>query len=90
MNPMITVAFGGLAVLAASTAFGQERSSSAVDTGYVFGAGPVADGFARDESQSPPLFTIGGVGVRVWAPMEPHYNGEANRDPAAESLWGPG
>ena len=90
MNPMITVAFGGLAVLAASTAYGQERNSSSIDTGYVFGAGPAADGSARNEPGSPPLFTIGGVDVRVWAPVEPHYNGEANRDPTEESLWGPG
>jgi hypothetical protein len=88
MSPMITVAFGGLAVLAASTVHAQERNSSAAGTGYVFGAGPVADGSARDESRSPPVFTIGGLDVHVWAPVEPHYNGEANRDPTAESLWG--
>jgi hypothetical protein len=90
MNPMITAAFGGFVVLAASTAYGQERSSPAVDTDDVFGAGVVANGSLRDEPGSSPLFTIGGMGVRVWAPVEPHYNGEANRDPTAESLWGPG
>jgi hypothetical protein len=90
MNRIIAVAFGGLAVVAASMAHGQERSSLAPDAGYVFGVGLTADGSARDEPRSAPLFTIGSLPVRVWAPVEPHYNGDANRDPAAESLWGPG
>ena len=90
MNRIIAVAFGGLAVVAASTAHGQERSSLTPDAGYVFGVGPAADGSGRDEPRSPPLFTLGGVDVRVWAPVEPHYSGDANRDPAAEPLWGAG
>jgi hypothetical protein len=89
MNRTIAVAFGGFAVLAASTAYGQERSSPIIEAGHVFGAAPSADDFARGEPRSS-LFTIGGLNVRVWAPVEPHYNGEANRDPAAESLWSAG
>ena len=89
MNRTIAVAFGGFAVIAASAAYGQERSSPAIDASQVFGARPSADGSTRDEPRSP-LFTIGGLDVRVWTPVEPHYNGEANRDPAAESLWGAG
>jgi hypothetical protein len=90
MHRIIAIAFGGVAVVAASTALGQERSSPAADTSNVFGVGPAADGSARDEPRSRPLFTLGGLDVRVWAPVEPHYNGDANRDPAAESLWGAG
>jgi hypothetical protein len=87
MHPIMAVAFGGLAVMAASTANGQERSSPMPDTGHAFGIGSAADGAAQDQPQSRPLFTVGGLDVRVWAPVEPHYNGDANRDPAAESLW---
>jgi hypothetical protein len=87
MNPIMAVAFGGLAVLAASNASGQERGSPIPDTGQAYGIGSAADGAARDEPRSRPLFTVGGLDVRVWAPVEPHYNGDANRDPAAESLW---
>jgi hypothetical protein len=89
MNPMIAVAFGGFALLAAATAHGQEQNTPALDPGYVYGAGAAAEGSTRDEPRSPPLFTIGGLDVRVWAPVQPHYNGENNRDPAAEALWGP-
>jgi hypothetical protein len=53
---------------------------------------------ARDQSKSVsvdalrtrPLFTIGGVGVHVWAPVPPPYNAEANGDLAARYLWGAG
>jgi hypothetical protein len=60
--------------------------SLAADTGHVFGIGPSA----QDEPQSSTLFTIGGLDLHIWAPVEPHYNGEANRDPAGEPLWTPG
>ena len=73
--------------MAASTAHGQERSSLTSDKGYPFGVGSAADGSARDEPRSPPLFTLGGLKVRVWAPVEPSYNGDADHDPAGEVLW---
>jgi len=86
MNRTIAVVFGGLAALAASAAYGQERHSSVADASYVSGIGPAADGSAQDEPRSPPLFAIGGLDVRLWAPVQPYYNGEANRDPAEEPL----
>ena len=90
MNRTIAIALVGFAVVAASTAYGQEEPGSPiVGESHVFGAGLSGDGSALDQSPSP-LLTIGGLDVRVWAPMEPHYNGEANRDPAAEPLWGAG
>jgi hypothetical protein len=87
MKRTIAVAFVGFAVVAATTAYGQEPGSPIVDESHVFGTGLSADGSAMDQPPSP-LLTIGGLDVRVWAPMEPHYNGEANRDSAAEPLWG--
>ena len=90
MNRVLAVAFGGLVMLAAVTAYGQEPNSPAAAPGYVFGIGHGADGSAQDQPQSPPLFTIGGLDGRIWAPVEPHYNGTANRDPAAEPFWNGG
>ena len=90
MNREIAIAFGAFVALAAAAAHGQEPSPPDVDSGYVFGRGSAVDGSARGGAQSPALFTIGGMNVRVWAPMEPHYNTEADRDPAAEPLWGAG
>ena len=40
--------------------------------------------------EMPPLFTIGRVEVRVWAPVPPPYNVEANGDLATRYLWGMG
>jgi hypothetical protein len=90
MHPIMAVVFGGLAVVVVSTANGQERRSPMPGTGHAFGIGSAADGAAQDEPQSCALFTVGNLDVHVWAPVEPHYNGEADRDPAAESLWARG
>jgi len=90
MNRNLAVAFGGLVILAAAAAYGQEPNSPAADTSNVFGAGSAADGSAWEEPQSPTLFTIGGLDVHIWTPVEPHYNGEADRDPAGEPFWNAG
>jgi hypothetical protein len=90
MHPIMAVAFGGLAAIVASTANAQEPSSPILDTGHAIGIGSAADNAAPDQPPSRPLFTVGNLDVRIWAPMEPHYNGDANRDAAAESLWAPG
>jgi hypothetical protein len=37
-----------------------------------------------------PLFTIGRVEVRAWAPVAPPHNTEANEDPTARTIWGAG
>jgi hypothetical protein len=36
----------------------------------------------------PPSRSIGGVGIRVWTPVAPPYNAEANGDLAARNIWG--
>jgi hypothetical protein len=87
MNQIIAAVFGGLAVMAVSTAYGQEPSTLSPGKGYMFGIGPAEDGPAPRKPQPTPLFTFGGLNVGVWAPMEPHYNAGANRDPAGESFW---
>jgi hypothetical protein len=53
---------------------------------------------AQDQSHSvaagalptPPLFTIGRVETRVWAPVAPPHNTEANEDPTARTISGAG
>ncbi len=40
--------------------------------------------------QTPKLFTIGRVGVRVWAPVPPAYSAEANGDVAGRNFLGRG
>jgi hypothetical protein len=34
-----------------------------------------------------PLFTIAGFDGRLWAPIEPHYDANNNRNLAANPLW---
>jgi hypothetical protein len=84
MNQLISIAIGGLAIVAASTAHSQDLRPLAPDSGYMFGTGPDA---VPDEPRTSPLFNFGGLDFRVWAPVEPHYNTDANRDPASDPLW---
>jgi hypothetical protein len=35
-----------------------------------------------------PLFTVGGFGVYLWAPVAPPYDASNNRNFAANSVWG--
>jgi hypothetical protein len=90
MNRILTLAFGGIALVAASTAYGQEPGSQIPNAGYMFGLGPDVNGSGQSEQRSLPLFTLGELDIHVWAPMQPHYNANANRDPAAEPFWNGG
>ena len=47
----------------------------------------VPAGTEKSVSEFTPLFMIGRVPVYLWAPVEPPYNPNANRDPAADPLW---
>ena len=60
MNQLISIAIGGLAVVAASTAHGQDLGTLTPDTGYMFDAGPAAGGPTPDEPRMSPRSTFGG------------------------------
>ena len=51
-----------------------------------------APSFENQESreQSRPLFTIGGLEVHVWAPLEAPYNAKMNRSGVEDPLWSQG
>ena len=38
--------------------------------------------------ESRPLFSIGKLEVHIWAPMEPYYDANMNRNAAANPIWG--
>ena len=90
MNRIIAVVFGVLAVAGATAAYGQERNPQMPSASDIIG--PVSGGIEseRSDRQSLPLFTFGGLEVRVWAPVEPHYSSEANRNLADQPFWGAG
>jgi hypothetical protein len=54
----------------------------------VMSSAPIAS--ARSGLQSTPMFTFGRGGVRVWTPVAPPYNAQANGDLAARDIWGAG
>jgi hypothetical protein len=87
MNQITAMAIGGLAMVAASAAHGQERNTPVADANSAFGIGQDAVGSPPAEPRSSPLFTFGGLNIRVWAPVEPHYSADANRNLAGEPLW---
>jgi hypothetical protein len=47
----------------------------------------IAPGTEQSVPEPRTLFTIGGVGVGVRAPVEPVYNARSNRNLAANPLW---
>jgi hypothetical protein len=40
-----------------------------------------------NEPASHPLFTIAGIPAYVWAPVEPHYDANNDRNLAADPFW---
>lgn len=74
-------------MMAASAALAQERSASPPDASYMFRIAPDAAGLGPLEPLAFSPFDFDGLHVGVWAPVEPHYDVNENRDPAGESFW---
>lgn len=80
-------------VLAAMALIGISCADArASDNGVPTGTDSVSVGALQTPPlhKTPPLRTIGGVEFRVWAPVAPPYNAEANGDLAATNIWGAG
>ena len=90
MNRSVAVVFGVVVVAGLPTANGQEPNSQPPSVDQVTTAGQTGFVSGRGDRQSHPPFKLGGLGVRVWAPLEPHYNVEANRNLAGQSIWSAG
>jgi hypothetical protein len=83
------MALGASVLMVATVASGRARSSEVPGVSQATPAQPIPAGNNSSVPQSTPLFTIGGVvGVYLWAPVEPAYDANANRDPTANPLWG--
>ena len=54
------------------------------------GAATRTDSVSVGALKKPPLRTIRGIELRVWTPVAPPYNAEANGDLAARNIWGAG
>jgi hypothetical protein len=84
MNRRVAVVFGVVVVAGPATANGQEQFSQPPGADQVTAPGFVS---GRDDQQSRRLFTLDGLDVHVWAPLEPHYSAEANRNLAEQTIW---
>ena len=89
MNTAGALILGTFVAIGATSAFGQEQLPEDAGTNHRFGASSASVAPEPDDRQSRPLFKIGGLPVRVYAPVEPPYNAAANRNLAADPLWGP-
>ena len=88
MNRIGAIALGASVLMVATVASGRARSSEVPGASQATPAQSVPAGNKSSVPQSTPLFTIGGVvGVYLWAPVEPAYDANANRDLAANPLW---
>ena len=83
---MKAILLGAIAVLSIGiSCAGARASDRAAATGTDSGSTSVSAGGLPTRS---PLRSIGGVGIRVWAPVAPPYSTEANGDLAARNIWG--
>ena len=88
MNRIGAIALGASVLMVATVASGRARSSEVPGASQATSAQSVPAGNESRVPQSTPLFTIGGVvGVYLWAPVEPAYDANANRNIAANPLW---
>ena len=85
---MIRAAVLGVTVLMAATAVpALAQSPQLPNTSGMTQAPGIAGAPQQSERQSRPLFTIGGLEVHMWAPVEPYYNANINRPLAEVPLW---
>ena len=87
MNRIGAVVLGASALMVATVAAGRAQRSEVPSASQTTTAQSVPAGTGRNIPESKPLFMIGGVGVYLWAPVEPPYDANANRNLAADPLW---
>jgi hypothetical protein len=91
MKTVSALIFGTLVAVVSTSAFGQGQIPDA-NTNPWFQASNAANASVVPEPSNPqslPLFHIGKLPVRVYAPVPPPYNAAANRNFAANPVWGP-
>ena len=66
------------------------RDARRQSVSHLNGTEHVGAGSMQDDQQSHPLFTFGGLDVRVWTPVDPPYNALANGDLAGQPYGGAG
>jgi hypothetical protein len=91
MKAASALILGVLVATVSTSAFGQGQLPDA-NNNIWFEASNAANASVvpqPSDPQSLPLFKIGRLPVRVYAPVPPPYNAAANRNFAANPVWGP-
>jgi hypothetical protein len=88
MNTVGLLVLGTFAALAVVSDPGQQQMLSEASTNHQFGAQNSSVASDPAGQLSRPLLKIGGLPVYVGAPVEPPYNSAANRNLAADPIWG--
>jgi hypothetical protein len=87
MNSIGAAVLSATALMLATVAVAHAQSPGGPGLGQETQSPFVAPDPTQGEPASHPLFTIGGVEAHIWAPVEPHYDANNNRNLAANPLW---
>jgi hypothetical protein len=87
MNTIGALAIGAFALVAATGASAASRQSQNASDSQVLQAPAPPSTQQPGEVEVHPLFAIGDLPVGVWAPVEPPYNANMNRNQAANPIW---
>lgn len=87
MNRTVARIFGASALMVTMIASAQAQSPAVPSATQTTEAPVPLANPAGTAQQSAPLFTIAGVPVRVWAPIEPSYDPNMNRTAAQGPMW---
>jgi hypothetical protein len=90
MKKTITGIMGASALMVATIVSAQAQGPAVPNTSQTTAAPVPAQNPQGTVQQSVPLFTIAGVPVRVWAPIEPSYDPNMNRTAAEGPMWDAG
>jgi hypothetical protein len=88
MNPIRTALLGATALMVADVAPSHAQNRTVATFNQTVRAPALPPELPANPQQSRPLFTIGGFGVYLWAPVESPYDAAMNRNLAADPAWG--
>ena len=90
MNTAHVLILGTFVAILSTSAFAQDQLPGDTNTNYWIGASNAPVAPEQGNQQPRRLFTIGGLPVNIYTPVEPPYSPAMNRNLAADPLWAPG
>lgn len=87
MNSTSVAVFAAMAMTMATNAFAREQTPRVPSESQVTQAPYYQPNPQPSEPESRALFTVAGLEGHLWAPVEPHYDADNDRNLAADPLW---